>query len=306
VEIPLETYVQNVLKDDMIKDLWTFEMTGGEPMLYSNIFELTEQAFQLLPSSTQIRIGTNGIALHKTLEYIDTFKNRPLFFALSIDGIGSAHDRIRGVDGNFESVSTIISRIQELRDGGSPMSFGASVCVSKLNINHLTELTNYLAGNSIPFQLTPVIFPEYAQSDFAREQIDALDFRTPEEKEEVASVFDKYNKETYRIFSEFWRGQDYPCPPCYALREFAHLRPDGDVQSCMWLHKSLGNINDNTLSEIWKGVKADSLRQELYTCTACNRVHPNLCDSLNNYQFHGTLYTRIWSRLLKRKLGVAK
>lgn len=303
-DIEPEIYEKNLLTDPLLKQVHGFEITGGEPMLYDGIFDLTAIAIKQLPKNTVIRIGTNAIADERLEQYLYAFHNEPLHISLSIDGIGDRHDNIRGIPGNFQKVSNIIEIIKELQGLGSPLTFGASVCVSSLNIDHIPELTKWLVANEVGFQLTPVIFPDYAQNKHARSDKSELDFITIKDKEQVSDLFEQYERETYQIFCDFWNGRKYPQVPCYALREFMVIYANGDVVTCQYKHLPIGNLRNNTISEIWKSETTQVLRKQLRACTACNRIHPNLCDSLNNYTYHGTLILNSYQNRIKRKLGI--
>ena len=286
-ELTVEEY-EAVLRDPALRDITVWEMTGGEPMLYDSIFELTGKAFEVLPERTGVRIGTNGLLDKKIMELAGEFRDEPLYFSLSIDGVGETHDEIRGVPGNFEKIENLIHFFRSLQDSGSPIAFGASVCVSKLNIDHIPTLTAWLTERRIPFQLTPVIFPDYGKTEHARRQRAELDFETPAERARAVDLFSRYDRLTYEVFCRYWSGLSYPVAPCYALREYVHLRPNGDVEVCMWRPLVVGNLREQTLSEIWNGERAEKLRGLIRDCQACANIHPNLCDALNNLHFHGT------------------
>lgn len=288
-EVTPDVYRDHILRDPLAQQLTTFEMTGGEVSLYDGLFELTDMAFKYLPKQTQIRIGTNGIETQTLWDYVYRFREQPLYLSLSIDGVGEVHDKIRGVSGNFHAVLSLIRYIRILQDSGSPIKFGASVCVSKLNLAHIPTLTTWLESERIPFQLTPVIFPKYAQQYYARVQRKDLDFLTVDERADAIALFSKYDKLTYSLFCDFWANKPYPIAPCYALREYVHLRPEGLAKTCMWGDHIIGSFVTNTLTEIWTSKSTEALRDTIHSCIACNRAHPNLCDSLNNFHFHGTL-----------------
>jgi len=120
-EMSLEDY-KRLLRDPLLSELKVWEMTGGEPMLYKDIFGLTKLAFKYIPHA-EIRIGTNCIAVNHTIKLLDTFKDKPLYLSVSIDGIGEIHDKIRGVKGNFANVMKVINHIRKLQKEGSPIKF---------------------------------------------------------------------------------------------------------------------------------------------------------------------------------------
>lgn len=276
---------EGILKDPLIKQTNCWEMTGGEPFMYRDIIDLTYLAFEHLKKA-QIRIGTDCILEEKVIECVDHFKKKPLYLSLSIDGIGEVHDQIRGVKGNFQNVMNVIHHIRDLQKNGSPVDFGASVCVSQLNLDHIPQLTEWLEKEKIPFQLTPVVFPPYAQIKYARKPRCDLDFYG-EYAQAAAELFGKYSKETYDVFRRFWLGEPYKIAPCYALIKYVHICPNGNVEVCMWNPIVIGNLRNQTFSEIWKGRTAKRTRKLIHHCRACGKVHPNMCDALNNYYFHG-------------------
>lgn len=303
-EVEPEVYEKHVLKDPLVRDLQIWEMTGGEPLLYDGIFELTRLAFAHLPKTTQVRIGTNAINHSKLCEYIQMFSSEPLYISISIDGLGDIHDSIRGVKGNFSSVITTIEHIRQLQAQGSPINFGASVCVSKLNIDHIPKLAIWFEKEKIPFQLGPVVSSEFLQRKWARKETTELDFITPIEKQKAISLFEKWDRPIYDLFCKFWAEEKIPIPNCYALQEYLLLRPNGDMESCIEKQYKIGNIKDQTISEIWHSDRAKEMRKVVKGCTECNVTSPMLCDSLNNYNFHGTFLVDALKQRLWRKMRI--
>lgn len=288
-EMTLGEY-ERVLQDPLVQKSKVWEITGGEPLMYRNIFGLVDLCFRILPKSVQVRIGTNCILDERLMELLDTFKKQPLYLSLSLDGLGDLHDKIRGSQGNFKKVAGIIDHIKTLQSMDSPLGFGASVCVSRLNIDHIPELTAWLENMGVPYQLTPVVFPPYAQSKYARVDQKELDFLTKQDREKAIALFSKYEKQTYDLFIRYWNAQSYKKAPCYALLKYIHFRPNGDVETCMWKPIKIGNLKNQSFTEIWRGRRAAAFRKIVHSCKACSSVHPNMCDALNNYYFHGYLY----------------
>jgi MoaA/NifB/PqqE/SkfB family radical SAM enzyme len=288
-EMTLEEYAR-VLQDPLVQKTKVWEITGGEPLMYKDIFGLLDLCFETLPKSVQIRIGTNCILDERLMELLDTFKKYPLYLSLSLDGLGDLHDKIRGSQGNFKKVAGIMDHLKILQSMGSPIVFGASICVSRLNVDHVPELTAWLGKRKVPYQLTPVVFPPYAQNKYARVDQKELDFLNRKDREKAIDLFSKYGKETYKIFLKYWSGQFYKKAPCYALLKYIHFRPNGDVESCMWKPVNIGNLKYQSFTQIWKARRTAAFRKNIHSCKECSSIHPNMCDALNNYYFHGYLY----------------
>lgn len=303
-ELELRDY-KRILSDRYIQGTKGWEMTGGEPLMRDDIFNLTALAFKQLPHA-EIRIGTNCLLDKKLMELATTFKHEPLYLSLSIDGVDEIHDKIRGVNGNFKKVMNVIHHLKTLQKEGSPIQFGASVCVSMLNLNHIPDLTKFLESLEIPYQLTPVVFPPYACVEYAREKRESIDFLTENTKNQAADLFSQYSKETYPLFVRFWRGQPYYKPRCYALLRQAQIRPNGDVVVCMLKPTVVGNLKEKSFSEIWTNGRVTELRTQIYSCRECSYVHPNICDALINYQFDGYYHIEAVNKIWSERLSMYK
>ena len=90
-------------------------ISGGEPFLRDDLSQIV-QTFVKQNNAQFISIPTNGILSEKIARLSeDMFKKCPNSFcrvALSIDGIGRDHDKIRGVLGNFKKLKKNIPLIR--------------------------------------------------------------------------------------------------------------------------------------------------------------------------------------------------
>ena len=283
---------RSFFQDALVRKARSIEFTGGEPTLREDFPKLIEYAYESCPKAT-VRVGTNGIHSEKVIELAETFKHEGIYFALSIDGVGELHDRIRGIPNNFNSIMVILNHIRELQEEGYQVGAGASICVSKLNLDRIPELTRFLEEKHIEYQLTPYLATRYGQWEHSRVSRENLDFITRDERAKAAALFSKYQhqKTTYQRFIKFWNGEEWEKPPCYVLtRGAVSVRPNGDIPLCMQRDREVivGNICEQPFSAIWYGERAKRLRQQYKNCKAC--YHPNMCDLLNNYAFHGWAY----------------
>ena len=298
-ELNTETWAR-FFKDKLVRKAKGIEITGGEPTLRSDLPDIIASAYENCLKA-EVRIGTNCILPDRAIELADTFKRKGIYFSVSLDGIGELHDQIRGVEGNYEKVMQVINYVQQLRSEGYPTGVGASICVSILNVTKIPELTNLLDKLQVPYQLTPYLKTVYGHFSSSRLRPDELDFITEERKAKAIETFSRYNRATYRVFIKYWKGEDYPKPPCYVLTKGAvAIRPNGDIPICMYWDRQyiLGNIANETLSEIWKSPHVNQLRERFHNCRECASYNFNMCDNLNNYCFHGWAYR---DTLLMRK-----
>ena len=50
---------------------------------------------------------------------------------------------------------------------------------------------------------------------------------------------------------------------CERPFKHAHLARDGEVWPCAWMHCTLGNLNEQTLGEMWRGEGAEQARESI-------------------------------------------
>lgn len=290
-EINLDVY-ERFFKDPVVREARHIEFTGGEPTLRKDIVEVMSFAYENCPKA-EFSLGTNCLLPSRVCEIVDAFRNQGLHVSVSVDGYGELHDEIRGVSGNFDKVVSVIDHIQALRKGNHPVSVGASICVSTLNVRRLSALIEFLNERNVKFQLDPYLKIRYARFDRSRVPYLTLDFNTPDDRNAVCELFSRYDRPTYERFIKFWQNQDYEKPPCYVLTKGSvSVRPNGDVPVCNYLDRDfiLGNVAKQSFSEMWKSRHVQELRKKLHNCRECAFAHPNLCDALNNYYFHGSAF----------------
>ncbi len=116
-------------------------ISGGEPLLREDIFELIQYAKNYKIRST---ISTNGTLIDK--EMANNLKqNGVSYVGISLDGIGSKHDEFRGVKGSFDKA---IIGIRNCLDIGQKV--GLRFTISRDNYNQLENIFNLIKEERIP------------------------------------------------------------------------------------------------------------------------------------------------------------
>jgi MoaA/NifB/PqqE/SkfB family radical SAM enzyme len=155
-------HTQHGQEDEIAPEKWigilngiratTVCITMTEPLLYSGLEKLIEGL-----EDKSISITTNGYLLAK---YADILIKNKVHVCVSIDGVGSVHDLIRGVDGAFTAAIAGSAKIY----GKTTLAF--SCAVSKYNQNELVEINEFLEknfpGSQIVFNHYNIIHPESA------------------------------------------------------------------------------------------------------------------------------------------------
>lgn len=108
-----------------------FVISGGEPLVHPELLSLV--AFILDLSDTEVVILSNGLLLEKVFA-LNPFPKERLHFQISLDGLPTEHDAIRG-KGSFAKLENNIAWLQKVG-----YSFSLSICLHPLNIQSLEEI----------------------------------------------------------------------------------------------------------------------------------------------------------------------
>ena len=115
--------------------------SGGEPLMKENILEILEYASHKEIRST---ISTNGTLLDKnTCKALKKFNVG--YVGVSLDGIGSNHDKFRGVIGSFDSA---LKGIRNCIEAGQKV--GLRFTINKNNYKELDEIFRLIREEKIP------------------------------------------------------------------------------------------------------------------------------------------------------------
>lgn len=129
--------IKNAFKqiaNDMDANKILINVTGGEPLVRKDLFEVMEYATNKL--NFHWGMTTNGILLND--ENIEKLKQSNMeTISISIDGLEETHDEFRGTKGSYK---TIINNIKKLKQAGFVKHIQVTTVFHKKNINQLEEL----------------------------------------------------------------------------------------------------------------------------------------------------------------------
>lgn len=110
-------------------------ITGGEPLLREDLFEVMDVAQKL---GYHWGITTNGILIDDNI--IERMKEtRMTTISISLDGLDEVHDEFREIKGSYKK---IIENIKKLKKADFLYYLQITTVVNKLNINQLEEIYN--------------------------------------------------------------------------------------------------------------------------------------------------------------------
>ena len=239
---------------DQLADLGCREATllGGEPFLRKDWQEI---ASRLISRGIETTFVSNGIAVDDSVAHrLATIGVTAL--GLSIDGLETTHDKLRGREGAFRRV---------MEAAAAARRAGLSMCAVTValpeNFDELHTLAEVLESNGVEYwQLQlPVPRGRYQQEAWltgktAKMLVDFIsDIREESGLHIYAGCNVGYlgnNEETIRTAGSeglgFWTG-------CYTGVLLVAIRSNGDVTGCLTMPSELvaGSLRENSLREIW-------------------------------------------------------
>lgn len=113
-----------------------FSLTGGEPLVHRQ-FDTIMDGLLALPDS-QVVILTNGLLLEKVFSQ-KKWDWRRIHLQVSVDGLESRHDQIRG-QGSFRMLRAQLLWLQQLQT-----PFTVSMCVERSNLGEMSGVVDFAA-----------------------------------------------------------------------------------------------------------------------------------------------------------------
>ncbi|MFZ5427391.1 MAG: radical SAM protein [Thermodesulfobacteriota bacterium] len=133
--------------------LFQLTLSGGEPILRDDVVDIVK-LFNRARPVPRITLPSNG-QLPERLEKVvrqlaAALPESNINVALSLDGVGSLHDHIRGVPGAFERHKESRARLDRLRGEHPNVSTVVASVYSSYNKDRFDELLGYIAQQDRP------------------------------------------------------------------------------------------------------------------------------------------------------------
>jgi MoaA/NifB/PqqE/SkfB family radical SAM enzyme len=283
-----------------------FTFSGGEPTLRKDLPEMVESAYRHCRPGI-INIPTNGIQ-HKVIpgrveQVLRAAPKSEVIINLSLDGVGSHHDEIRGVRHNWERSMETYAALRRLKQEHSNLTLGVHTVISNFNIDKFPELCEYVSRELRPDSFITEIAEERVELDTvglgitptAEKYSVAIDTLLESLRDQkltgVAAVAQGFRRQYYELVKRTLREQQQIIP-CMAGVASAQIAPNGDVWTCCIRAQSMGNLreHDYDFGSVWRTDRAGELRRSIKAgecyCPLANAAYTNML-------MHGPTVTRV-------------
>ncbi len=243
-------------------------LTGGEPFLREDIVEIAGTIYDRC-RAPRIVISTNGFQHRRIVHAAPALMKigRRVGIAVSLDGIGEMHDKIRGIEGGFDKVIETLKQLGKLGYKNVRVAFTAQ----RENVKHLGAV--YDLSRQFGFQFTTSVAQN---SDFYFSTDENQKVEPGKLRDEMRYVMRKELLSTSPkrwLRSYFYSGvlqyndMGSRVLGCRAGRDSFFLDPEGNLFPCLTLEKKMGNILEHSFDDIWNGETAGRARKAVDVCS---------------------------------------
>lgn len=235
-------------------------ITGGEPFLREDI----EDIINILREKTKrLVISSNGFFTEKILKLFE--KRKDIGIRISIEGLPKTNDELRGIKDGFDH--GIRSLIGLHKMGIKDIGFGITVtdrnAKDMIELYHLAkmmqlEFASATIHNSFYFHKydNKLDYPNIAIEEFKKLIYELL--KSKKVKDWFRAYFNygliNYIKGNSRLL------------PCKMGHDSFFLDPSGKIFPCNVMEECMGNLKNKSFEEIWRGTKAERIRQMISNC----------------------------------------
>lgn len=274
---------------DQLPRMDAVRLTGGEPFVrkdFAEIADLTQRRLKPLV----LHITTNGFLTDRIVRYCEGRDRRtPLQMLISVDGVGDKHNEVRGSSIAWKSVMETIEQLaprqKELR-----LRLGVNqTIVDAEGVEHYRRLREVLRplkvyNNVVMAYDTSATYNLEKDVDVAPTSIGQFttfgEFTDDHLRQLIREVesdlyelpwFERLAKRYYLrgITNRLLQEKGTPNPKCVALNSHLRIFPNGDVPTCQFNSRVVGNLREQIFHQLWQSARAAEQRRWVHGCPGC-------------------------------------
>ncbi len=268
-------------------------LSGGEPFLRNDLVDICKVIYDNSKPAI-INIPSNGILTNKIVANVKAItehcKKSQIIINLSVDGIDEQHNKIRGVQDNYNKVMNTFKQLKKMKK--TNLAIGFHTVISRYNVDDFAGIANKLMQINPDSYITEIaeerveldtMFSGITPSEISyRSAADFLIHRIKNQKfKGVNKITQAFRIEYYQLVKKVLR-QKRQIIPCYAGITSAQIAPNGDVWVCCIKAKSFGNLRENNYNfkKIWfsKSIKNErkAIKNKTCYCPLANASYTNM------------------------------
>lgn len=270
-----------ILNEIIIYKESTLFLSGGEPLLRKDIFEIL---YYVKERRINTVLLTNGLLLNKKI--ISRIKNLGIKIQIGFDSLNpTLHDFLRGREGAFaKSLNSLKEAIYQ------GLEIGVAIIATKLNFKEIPCFIDEMIGRGVNWICIPRFIP------CGRGAINrSLNLSIDDRIELIKSVVNnKYYKENKIFFDDptqiLFTEKGVLSKGCNAGINKLLIDPSGSVMPCPMFRLSVGSVRETSIQQIWnKAEVLNNLRSRKNIKGECrNCIYLNKCGGCRGLAYHVT------------------
>ena len=267
-----------LLSSDLFADIRELDITGGEPFIRADLFDLfygiCELKHKKLPALRSIAVTTNGLLTGRVVSTVERIlpalqkKDLDLVVVCALDAVGELHNRIRNYPDAWPKVRKTLEELTLLRDKYPNLIVGLKTTILPLNIDELSKISEFADHKGLFTIISPCIITEgrYLNPDrtpdlsFNREDIEKMiDFFSSNQNRwdfHAASLIDFFKTGTMK-------------KPCSCGFNYFFIRSNGEMFLCPLIKESVGKVTTTDVSDLFFSDKANTIRKKIGKFPQC-------------------------------------
>ncbi len=243
---PLSLAQYEVLLTDMARMQTMFIMlTGGEPMIHPHFFDIGRMTKEL---GFVVRIRTNGHSLTRRMAQRLRDEVDPYMVEVSLHGgTADSHDRQTRVPGSFDKLVKNIATSKEVG-----LRISVVTTPTAWNEHQINEMFDLCDSLDVPLRFQGPVAPRDNGDN------EPLTIQPAEATWEIINRIQKARAGSKTVEIEKLRRGDASImkikeesATCSVGVAGVDIDPFGNVQACMHLQESAGNLHQHSIEEIW-------------------------------------------------------
>ena len=298
--------------------LW-LAFSGGEIYLRKDLVEIS-RVFYARNRPAIMLLPTNGLLpeliAEQTGRILSACTNSVVAVKLSLDGVGEAHDRLRGTPGGFAKVMQTYERLAPLLARHPNFELGINTVFCHGNQERMDDIVDFVAGlkhvrtHTISLVRGDLADPSHKQVDLDRYEraVARLEHRA---RAGAAPMY-RFRGARLKAAQDILQRrlilrtaqEERRLVPCHAGRLNLVLGESGEVYPCETRTASLGNVRDHDYD--LRAVMRSALARETLDSIArreCACTHE--CYFITNILFSPSCYPALASEYLRLPPGLA-
>ena len=274
-ELTIEEWKQILLKVHNWMGNYQFIISGGEPFVRDDVFEMAEYAANL---GDTVNIVTNGLALPEKLDKVLNSAFTNITFSLNAIQNPEIHNISRGRNDAFQRTIDSIQNLNYMnkyRGGHKWKNIFLSTVVMPTNLSEIKPIAEFckIEGIGVSFQLMDNgdAFSTNVSSnsqiygkDIKKAALDAIDemIELKNQGYPICNGFSQLN--AFKVLIDTpEKIQNIQC--MVGENNFA-IDPYGNCRICFCM-KPIGNLKNNLPQDLWYSREADEVREHILNCT---------------------------------------